>query len=649
MAGSGRFRRVEIAMRAIRVALILAAGCGWLRGADETATDTPQAVLKSHVSEALAEVHKQLLAENPQPVTRSLPAAALAEVMLNNDPAAARALLERVFAAQDMDPKSARYGDVPWQLGHPETKDPNAIQFTALPMAALFLQYGDNFPEDFQARAKERLRAALQAVEAKTVPIWYTNIYLMKLANQILLGDYVGDEESVARGKKALAQWLDFTKTNGITEYNSAVYAGVQLDVLHTLHNLTRDEEAKTLARAALDDVWADAAANYFPAAEMLSGASSRTYNFLGTDLNLNQYYYLFGIQPTAPGRVGDICGELLVWANSVWGGYAPPPALVELAHQPNRLVQQRAGAESGKDRYNFITPSFSLGSASFFYEHQDREVCLTLGSAKKLPLVSVMLDPFDAPYGKVRIREGNGGHLKVMHLRNEISAVQDKGAVLALMNLATEAAKRIGGSVATDIILPLNADGLYLNEKPISWGKGVVPVSANSVIGIREGRTGAAVRIFHADSAMPEHPVFFLRKDGERYHAARLVAYHSRGRDGVAPVPMLRSGVIFLARECPTEEDFQKFLADAQAWQTEEQMRDGVWRVKAWGTSPTDQGAPLELVAALDIANRQPGERLVNGQKYDDTKIFSVNGEALSATVPAPQKEEGTPEAAKP
>lgn len=613
--------------------------CGGVLAVDSPAPEPARIEsLKPRIQAGLAELEALQRAPKSDPVVRELGAAALAYLMVAQDPAKAQAALEEIFALQEMDQAKPNYGNVPWQKGHPEIDDSNAIEFTALPLAALYIKYRDSLPAETRDQMRVRLGAALVAVESHPVPVWYTNIYLMNLANRILLGECVDNAEAVARGKANLERWLEFTGKNGITEYNSAVYAGVQLDVLHTLYNLVKNPEIKQLTGKALDYVWTDAAANYFPAAEAMSGSSSRSYSFLGHDLNVNQYYYLYGFQQTLPGRVGGLWGELFAWANGVWGGYTPSTELKKLAEEPVRVIRQRVGEEEGKDRYNYITPSFALGTSSFFYEHQDRQVSLMLNSPKNLPVVSVVLDPFNAPYGKVRILETHGGHYKILHLRNEISAVQEKGAVLALMNLASEAAKKIGASVATNVILPLQADELSVDGKPVKWGKEAIPVSKDSVIGIREGRAAVAIRLFHADPAMEGHPVFYLRNDGARHGAGRLVAYHSRGKDGVTPVKMLRSGVMILARECANEEEFARFFQEARSWKIEEAMDGAVWKVAASGPSPNVPDAPLALTAALDIPGKHTVQRLVNGQPYEASRVFTVNDRDLAGQIFASQ-----------
>ena len=46
-----------------------------------------------------------------------------------------------------MDPASPGYGTVPWQQGHPEIKDPNAIEFTMQPVGVILLRHGGKLSE----------------------------------------------------------------------------------------------------------------------------------------------------------------------------------------------------------------------------------------------------------------------------------------------------------------------------------------------------------------------------------------------------------------------------------------------------------------------------------------------------------------------
>jgi hypothetical protein len=200
-------------------------------------------------------------------------------------------------------------------------------------------------------------------------------------------------------------------------------------------------------------------------------------------------------------------------------------------------------------------------------------------------------------------------------------------------MDLVFEAGKKIGGSVATNIVFPLGTDSLTVDGKPVTWEKDAIKVSSASVIGLREGRAAIAMRIFHADGAMAGSPVFYLRNDGKTYGAGRLVAYHARGHEGVKLRSSLLSGVLILATECATEEEFAKFFADAQAWKVEDAKEGGLWKATASGPSLSGASATTALAATLDLPGRIPVNRWVNGAPYQ-TEAFTINGHNISSDI---------------
>ena len=196
-----------------------------------------------------------------------------------NPPERAEKLVRHAFGLQDLDPASPGYGTVPWQQGHPEIKDPNAIEFTMQPVSVILLRHGARLSESFKRDAQPHVRAAIAAIRRHNVPVKYSNIYLMKLANLLLLGQAIGDGDAVAEGKAQFETWLAFTRTNGVTEYDSPTYSPIQADCLALAHNLTSDAALKARLKAALDFYWADFAANYFAGRQTMTGPTSRNYN----------------------------------------------------------------------------------------------------------------------------------------------------------------------------------------------------------------------------------------------------------------------------------------------------------------------------------------------------------------------------------
>ena len=85
--------------------------------------------VRTGLAKAVADFDKRLARPNPEPSIRDLPNAAFAKLLLGQDPREAEKLVELEFHQQDMDEKSPAFGMLPWQIGHPEIHDDNAIEF----------------------------------------------------------------------------------------------------------------------------------------------------------------------------------------------------------------------------------------------------------------------------------------------------------------------------------------------------------------------------------------------------------------------------------------------------------------------------------------------------------------------------------------
>jgi hypothetical protein len=578
-------------------------------------------LIAGYVSADLAKFEANLQSPKPEPTSRDISAAALVYAMRDQDFAKAQALLEHLFTLQAMDPASKSYGSVLWQENHPEISDANAIEFTSMALGPLFLRYSGKFTPEFQAAAKPHLQAAVVAMLRHNVPVAYTNIFFMRFENLILLGEYLHDPSAVAQGVAFMDQWIQFTRENGISEFDSSVYSGVQTNVVHDLYSNVQDPAIKAKVKVILDYLWTDFSANFFAPRQEICGPSSRTYSFVSHDYNVNGHLYLGGLETKPPLAVQILSEDGMTWANGTWDKYRPAAKILALGSVPVRIVEQRWGSLPGMDRYNYITPDFSIGSASRFYGEQDRLVAIHLATAKPMPVITVVPDAFDSPYGNV-VKLEKGGHRKIRHLKYLISAVQEKGSLLALYDLAPGLKGQPQSSISTSVLLPLDADELCVNGQPVTWNDLGISVPAGATVGVRVGQTAVAVRIFHADAMKTDGAVsFWLKADGKKLHAGRLVAYHSDGSDSFTSVTTLRSGVLLLTATCADSKAFQSFLARAAQWTFLESSKNGMWQVNA--TPPAKSGRPV-LTASLGPDGTGP--RSVDGKETTPV-LLSVNG----------------------
>lgn len=601
--------------------------CGWAGGSTLAAappTDPDRlSLITARIEQTATGFLARLQTSAAQPTARDLSAGALAWLELGHSSTNAEDLLRRLFRLQDLDPQSAGYGTVPWQEGHPEIRDANAIEFALLPVGLILRRHGQTLSENLKTNALAHVRAGLAAVRRHKVRVTYANIYLMRTANLLLLGQAIDDPNAVAEGEAAWDAWLAFTRTNGVAEYNSPTYTPIQIDCLALAHHFTTNASLKARLKTALDFCWADLAANYFPGRQTLTAPSSRDYNFLFSDENVNCTYYLAGLRPTLPGRV-MLSDEVRMWAVARQDGYRASPEILALAALPERVIRSRFGAQPGQDRYVFLTPDFAIGSASASYGPQDKTVCVELASTNRLPVISFVADAFDAPFGRLRLTD-RSGHRKPWHLQPLPVTVQEKGFLLALFDLAPGLKGREWTNLASNVILPMQAGRCYLDGRPVDATRPFeLPAGPDSIVVVREGRTAVAARLFAADACAGRAPLWQVKYDGHAPGAGRLVVYHYRGPDRALTEASVCAGLWLVAEHCETEAEFAAFLERTRQVQTRSRLEDGVWRLLA-------KHGTVELEAALDLKRKQIATRRVNGRDWQ-SEVLSVNGQDWAA-----------------
>ncbi len=584
--------------------------------------------IDARVMSTCRKMDRMVLETNAQPAVRDLTACALGELELGENPAPAERLMRHAFALQNMDPQSPEYGTVPWQEGHAEIKDANAIEFTMLPVGPILLNFSNRLSAEFLKEATPHVRAGIAAVSRHPVRVTYSNIYLMKICNLLLLGQAVGDAESLAEGRTNLDAWLDWTRAHGISEYDSPTYTPVQVDCVALAERFTSDAAVKSKLRAVLDYYWSDLAANYFPGTMAMAAPASRNYDFLQADQNANYEYYLAGIRAEPPG--GTLISDAVrCWFLAREGGYWPSKETIALAAAPERVVRSRFGALTGQDRYLYLTRDFAIGSASAYYGEQDRSIAVEVASAKNLPTISFVPDRFDGPFGTARTRD-RSGHPKPTHLPFISATVQDKGMLLAIFDLAPALKDRQFTNLASNILLPAGVEQLQINGPPVNArARFVVSANRDSVVIVREGKAAVAARLFFADGCAGQKPVWELRHERAEDPAARLVVYHYRGPERGLDEKNVRCGLLLMAEQCTNEEEYSAFQESAAKVQLAESTNEGVWEVRA-----TSGDTVLE--AGLDLKRGRIALRRVNGMDWE-TDVFNVNGRDMTSLLPQP------------
>lgn len=589
-------------------------------GGDIGATQTLE-ILRQRLVGRVRNIDARLAPANRDDLATGLANLGLTMLALGGDTKKAESAYEKAFALQNLDPASADYGRMPPRVGRRGTYDDNTIEFVTWWLDAGLLDYRARVSAQFKEGITTHARAAAAAITRHNPPIGYTNIYLMKTANLISLGEILRNDTLVEQGKRCLSDWVSFTRTNGITEYDSPTYAALQLACLGQIYRHPPDENTRSVIKAALEYEWCDLSVNFFPPRQRLSGPHSRSYDFLFGKEPVNYDYCLEGFSTDLAGE--DELGG--VWLAPRSDSYHPSESCRVLATLPDRIIEQSFGDQPDQTRYNYITPDFAVGSVSSCYSRQDVQVSIDLASPKQLPTISAIASDSDTPYGSAADLAA-GKATKAHHLRNAISATQQRGMLLALLNLQSADDESNKEVIATNISVPLAADEVLLDGKTLHQGGAIQPASTSSILYIRERTAAVAVRIFRVDGCDGYSPVLELHGDSSGLNLGRLVAYHYRGPAKQIKERAIRAGVLLAVRRCVDDEAFKRFRHDFEKAEIRENMAGPVWTVSASVNSTT-------LESALDLVHNRAVNRRVNG-KLVNYKGLRLNGEDLGAKI---------------
>jgi hypothetical protein len=580
--------------------------------------------MRAGIQAGVEQLEHQLKDPNSNIALRDVSYGALAELELNRDPHMAEAMLRRVFARQNMDPASPKYGELPWQLNADDVHDANAIEFGTQSWGPILLGHGDRLSSDFKKEMTLHIRAAFAALERHKVPVSYTNIYLMNTVNTILLAEAAHDDESLERGHRQLDTWIDYTSVNGIHEFDSPTYYCTTLNSLGLGYRYAAESDTRPKFKAILDYFWKDIAANYFAGARRLSGPHSRDYDFLFSTGGIELYLAAEGLLDPQLYKKLDLEKTLVVEDES-GNGYHPDVSVLSASGLPERTIEQVWDEDRTHDRYNYITPQFAIGGANGDYGPQDKMIEIELASAKNLPGISVVPDGFDAPYGLVRTKD-RSGHNKPTHIPLHLTTVQHKNVLLAMLDLDASHEKE-SASLATNILLPSQADRLMLDGKSLAADEVFQrKAKVNSVIGVREGNSCFIARVFHADGAAGQDAAFFAEadNDGLKKGVARYAVYHYQGETKKLRDAHVRVGLLMFADSCGDDDRLQQLMQELRQAPVEDKTSKkgdaDLWTVKA-------RIRALTLEAERDLTNRATLLRAVNSHEAESPNL-AVNGE---------------------
>lgn len=417
-----------VSLRHLRRSLVFIVGLGLGAAAHAQSQPPTYPALDAKEEEELARQWRDLKRRRPDDSSRALYGFVLTALAHAWQPKTVTEAIALAEELHDSDPASPGYGNYRWYWHDTAPNDLNAVQFCMQEASLAWILYRDRLDDAGRAKLSEALALGAKGVVRQKVPVSYTNIFLMKAANAILIGQSTGRPELAQQGKAWFQDWLDYTRANGNHEFSSPTYYGVDAEDLGSLVLYAQDPLIREKASKALVFLWTDIAANWFEPHQGISGANSRDYGFLLGHGYLDQHL----------GRSGWIKGPVEGESRPVLDDIthvSPPPGIREQWGKLPRMVSQQYGPTPAERAFHYVGRHFSLGSAGKAYGAQDRMLALTFDGGPKQPIASFALDYRGDPYGQGKV-DTSHGHGKLTHLVPLIATVQRQAEVLQAVYL---------------------------------------------------------------------------------------------------------------------------------------------------------------------------------------------------------------------
>ena len=517
--------------------------------------------------------------------------------------------LDRLRTQQELRKDNPNFGNFRWYRGQPEVRDKNAVQFVSQSLLVLALKHAGALDPANQAALKTLLTDAAQGCLNQRVRPDYTNIYLMKACNLVLLGQYLGDATLTAQGRANLRDFLTYARTNGITEFNSTTYTGVDMDCAIQLIRLARDPADQETGRTLLRMLWIDVAANWFEPAQRLAGAHSRDYDYLrgtgATDEQLADNGWL------PAGRPGVLQAEDV---SRHWP--APKEWTEKIRAQVPREVIQRWLAGPGSIATHWITPDYSIGTGGTGKAYDDKMFAVQFAGSRRDTMVYFVMESRNDPYGISREPDSNG-HSKSLHLRPALVTAQSKDRALLLAADDTEKPRHLRPvpelkGLWSHLVFPSDAKLCAADGSAI--GAGPLP---GAYAYVRKGPVTLGLHFIAAakawNSAGDARLAINHVRDGDQVGAARLTVEHGTG-------PRPGAGLVAFAAETALTKDEASFRAFARRFESQR-------AVLTVGKNSWADISVGELAATLDL-RKSKVIKVSGGSPFAATDILRINGE---------------------
>ncbi len=436
-------------------------------------------------------------------------------------------LMELLERMQNRDAGNPYYGNFWWYWRDGAVTDRNSAEFVMQTATRLWVRHHEQLDSEVAAALERLMRFGAESCLRYRVPAWYTNIAILNASNLIALGEVLDDAETAEAGYRRLEDLCLWTWKYGITEYVSPTYYAVNLDGLRWIAARAGRDEPRRQAEALLELLAADIGANWWPPAERLAGAHSRSYNYLRGVGGLDERLALAGwldlqVQLTAH-HADTLCddGSLPV---SAW----------EAAWRLPRRVRQRWGEGPAEARSALLLSDIALSTASAYYGREDVPMAVDLPGDRTTVRCYFIADGRDDPYGTRRFAAGRAGHMKAQHLDCFWAAAQRGPDALALAAYRAEdldCPERTG--LTSHFVFRRAHDGIWIGGRAVAleplgtYEPARVEVAPGEAVVVRYGTAAVGVRVLAALRRDGGPAAVAMVDDANPYGAMRLSVEH--------------------------------------------------------------------------------------------------------------------------
>ncbi|NOZ22542.1 MAG: hypothetical protein GXP25_15780 [Planctomycetes bacterium] len=531
-------------------------------------------------------------------------------------------LLDRAFEIaekmQDLDPESRTFGNFQWYWFTPKVGDRNAVEFCMEAAGLLYRYHRNKLSPAARERLERMMRHAVKGILSHGVRESYTNIFLMKTWNLICLGEVLGLPEVAQEGYDHLDRFVVHTAENGYCEYISPTYYGVDIGCLGFIATYAKRERGRKQAKALLDLLWTDIAANWYEPARRMGGAHSRDYNYLYGRGYCDHHLMVAGwLSLPEKFRLDGMLYPLL-------STYRPDPKLREMAvTRFPRLVQQTWRDAWYQTATNYMTERFCLATAGANYGPMDKPL-VVLFADPDLVGGYYLMDARRDPYGAARIAQGKSGHEKALHMMPFLTTIQNKDEVLLLAAPTTDRYMPESDYVASHLVLPAEVERCFVGEKKIDTTKAFsVSVKPGEPVFLLHRGAILGVKIIAATDMNGKPAEIKLVGDHPKKKAMRLTAIHYSG-----PTKKTGPGKAMVALwvrmgEAKNADAFRKIFTSAKP----SVVRNGdILHIRA-------KGRRSELGIEADLAKQQRIDTTINGRR-PMKRLLAIDGEDMGRKI---------------